>query len=485
MRSAAIQSPSPFVGQPGGEMESVTERGPAGLVRRTWVGRLAVLGVVSFLVAMLWPPGMAFSTPASGRTRVLAPSFGVPDLGRSLLNPAPGAGTTPALAVHTNVPSPGSTSSQLVGDACTSASNCWAVGTYDNVAGATLNQALHWNGTAWSQATTPNPGGTASGDRSGLRRIACPSSTRCWAVGDYKPSGGAQLNQILRWNGTAWSQATTPNPGGTTSSSQSQLLGVYCTSTSNCWAVGAYVNGSGATLNEILRWNGSQWSKVKAPQPGGISSPDDASELLEVACSSGSNCKAVGVYGNSSGALLNEGLRWNGTKWSTVPMPDPGTTASAAVNLLLSVSCTSATNCWAVGVYIKYDATKAALNEILHWNGTRWALVKAPHPGLAGNNQGSLLQNVRCTSASNCWAVGQYQNLSAAIVNQALHWNGNTWSLVSTPNPGGTGNSSDSSMLQGVDCGAASSCWAVGSYKSGSNTLNEALRWKGGRWSVG
>ena len=425
-------------------MESVTERGPAGLVRRTLVGRLAVLGVVSFLVAMLWPPGMAFSTPASGRTRVLAPRYGVPDLGRSLLNPAPGAGSTPALAVHTNVPSPGSTSSQLVGDAC-----------------------------------------TASGDRSELRRIACPSSTRCWAVGDYKPSGGAQLNQILRWNGTTWSQATTPNPGGTTSSSQNQLLGVYCTSTSNCWAVGAYVNGSGATLNEILRWNGSQWSKVKAPQPGGISSPDDASELLEVACSSGSNCKAVGVYGNSSGALLNEGLRWNGTKWSTVPMPDPGTTASAAVNLLLSVSCTSATNCWAVGVYIKYDTSKAVLNEILHWNGTKWALIKAPHPGLSGNNQGSLLQNVRCTSASNCWAVGEYQNLSAAIVNQALHWNGNTWSLVSTPNPGGTGNSSDSSMLQGVDCSTASSCWAVGSYKSGGSTLNEALRWKGGSWSVG
>src|SRR5205823_4823102 len=194
MRSAAIQSPSLFVGNQGGKMESVTERGPAGLVRRTLVGRLAVLGVVSFLVAMLWPPGMAFSTPASGRTRVLAPRYGVPDLGRSLLNPAPGAGSTPALAVHTNVPSPGSTSSQLVG--------------------------------------------------------------------------------------------------------------VSCTSTSNCWAVGAYVNGSGATLNEILRWNGSQWSKVKAPQPGGISSPDDASELLEVACSSGSNCKAVGVYGNSSGALL-------------------------------------------------------------------------------------------------------------------------------------------------------------------------------------
>src|SRR5437762_162496 len=124
-------------------MKSVTKRSPAGLVRRTRAGRLAVLGVVSFLVTMLGTPGLAFSSPA----------------------------------------------------------------------------------------TTPNPGGTASGDRSELRRIACPSSTRCWAVGDYKPSGGAQLNQILRWNGTAWSQATTPNPGGTTTGSQNQLLGVYCTST--------------------------------------------------------------------------------------------------------------------------------------------------------------------------------------------------------------------------------------------------------------
>jgi len=100
-------------------------------------------------------------------------------------------------------------------------------------------------------------GGTTSGDSSTLERIACPSSTRCFAVGEYKPSGGAELNQILRWDGTTWSQATTPNPGGTTSTSQNQLVGVSCTSTSNCWAVGRYKNLNGALVNEALHWNGT------------------------------------------------------------------------------------------------------------------------------------------------------------------------------------------------------------------------------------
>jgi hypothetical protein len=48
------------------------------------------------------------------------------------------------------VPSPG-LSSSLQGVTCTSARNCWAVGSYDHGAGP-LNHALHWDGTSWSSA---------------------------------------------------------------------------------------------------------------------------------------------------------------------------------------------------------------------------------------------------------------------------------------------------------------------------------------------
>jgi len=59
--------------------------------------------------------------------------------------------------------------SALSGVFCTSANNCWAVGNFDSItSGATLNEVLHWDGTKWSQAKVPSPGGNALGDVSGL-----------------------------------------------------------------------------------------------------------------------------------------------------------------------------------------------------------------------------------------------------------------------------------------------------------------------------
>lgn len=44
-----------------------------------------------------------------------------------------------------------------------------------------------------------------------------------------------------------------------TPGSASVLKAVTCTKSANCWAVGFYeVNG--ATLNQILHWNGKHWS---------------------------------------------------------------------------------------------------------------------------------------------------------------------------------------------------------------------------------
>jgi hypothetical protein len=74
------------------------------------------------------------------------------------------ASSTSARGLPRAVPDPGPTSDELGGAACPSASRCWAVGSYNNAAGAGLNEALYWNGATWSQASTPNPGGTLSGD---------------------------------------------------------------------------------------------------------------------------------------------------------------------------------------------------------------------------------------------------------------------------------------------------------------------------------
>jgi len=50
---------------------------------------------------------------------------------------------------------------------------------------------------------------------------------------------------------------------------------------------------------------------------------------------------------------------------------------------------------------------------------------------------GSFLDGVTATSATNAWAVGT--NFTSSLVDDTLilHWNGKAWSRVTSPNPGG------------------------------------------------
>ena len=402
---------------------------------------------------------------------------------------APIVGVAPAVPAAAgtagpSVPAPGQ-SSILFGVTCPSSSDCWAVGRYRDVNGAGLNQILHWNGSAWSLVFAPEPGGTTAVAFNSLYGVACASASDCWAVGAYFNASGVQFNQALRWNGTRWSLVSTPQPGIVRS-----LAGVRCTSGSSCWAVGAYRNTSNATLNQALRWNGTKWSLVSTPQPGGTATSGNFSELNGIGCTSASNCWAGGDYRTASITTapdLNQALRWNGTTWSLVSTPQPAGTAAGDTNELGGVSCTSSSDCWAVGVDANLGS-RTFLNQALHWDGSTWALVTTPDPDGTGGGATNGLNAVTCTSASNCWAVGSYGQISGGsgvVVNQALRWDGSTWSLVTTPDPGGL-NNTDGNVLYAVRCAGTTSCLAVG-YVSvgGGSAQNQALFWNGSTWSSG
>ena len=122
--------------------------------------------------------------------------------------------------------------SRLQGVSCTSATACTAVGSYYNSAGERVTLAERWNGTGWKIQSTPNPTG---GQHNSLQGISCTSATACTAVGNYVNSAGKLVTLAERWNGTAWTVQSTPNPSG---AGGSYLKGVSCTSATACTAVG-------------------------------------------------------------------------------------------------------------------------------------------------------------------------------------------------------------------------------------------------------
>ncbi len=330
------------------------------------------------------------------------------------------------------VPSPGGTApgdlSQLYGIGCPAARNCWAVGLYFHH-GAELNEALHWDGRKWSRVATPTPGGTLSQDFNELFDVSCTSAASCWAVGDYGRSGSGQmgLNQALRWNGRKWSRVATPDPGGTSPGDFNVVQSIRCLSATSCLAVGTYGSLDGYQ-NQALRWNGRKWSRLTTPNPGGTST-GDINMLVSLTCASPASCWAAGNYGTDqpSSLSLNELLHWNGRTWSRAAAPNPDGTGSGANNKLSGAFCSSARNCWAVGSYGSISGG-ALLNEALHWNGTRWSKVSVPDPGGTADGDASWLLAARCVTRSDCWAVGFQAENGGADKNEVLHWNGTRWS---------------------------------------------------------
>src|SRR5689334_2128594 len=84
-----------------------------------------------------------------------------------------------------------------------------------------------------------------------------------------------------------------------------------------------------------------------------------------------------------------------------------------------------------------------------------------------------VLLGVSCPTATRCVAVGAQgtgDSLYGGTASLAEHWSGDHWSVVSTPNPSGAAYVSPNA----VDCPTPTSCFAVGSYTSG-DTWNHTL----------
>jgi hypothetical protein len=109
-------------------------------------------------------------------------------------------------------PSP-SDQNYLTGVDCISASDCWASG-YSVVVGHTDDTLIeHWDGSAWSIVATPN---VSSSVQNILAGLACTSSSDCWAVGNADTQTLAEHGTIPQAPTTTTMTSTPPVEGQTT-----------------------------------------------------------------------------------------------------------------------------------------------------------------------------------------------------------------------------------------------------------------------------
>jgi hypothetical protein len=337
---------------------------------------------------------------------------------------------------------------QLYDVTAISSSSAWAVGKhyYAESPGAESTLAEHWNGTAWEVVPTPNAtdvvNGTAKNQGNRLNAVTAISGSNIWAVGAHGTIGEnseatfVPLKTLVEhWNGTAWQIITSPNVGTT----RNELNGLVAFSASNIWAVGSYSNGSLDGHHDrplAAHWNGTAWKTVAVPSYG------TSSRLYGVAKIPGtSKLWAVGEYekvnattgAQTSGALIE---KWNGSSWSVAAT----TSNSEKLNSVTAISSSSA---FAVG------------DSVMRWNGTSWNVMSNALP--SNNGYAAELESVTRAPNGNLLAAGwriDPQTLDYSTVIE--RWDGSTWSVVPSPNQGG-------SRLYGIAKAPNSTrVWAVG-----------------------
>ena len=325
--------------------------------------------------------------------------------GRLAVPGAPGAGRAAAspCGSFSVVASPAS-SGELTDAAFVSAGEWWAVGNVGSALHANRTLIVRFDGSAWSVVASPNQG-TLNNGLNGVSMIGGAG----WAVGFYQAGGYQPL--ALRWHGTQWSlnsPAAFP--------SDSLFTGVDTLADGTAWAVGFQTTKAGTRSTLIEHASGGTWTPVASPNVAG--STDNT--LMAVSGTQATGLWAVGYWLSPAG-LRPLVLRYDTTKPSPSWVLVGGVPSVGQVDTVLTgVDVRTTSNVWAVGYGNEGGADRPLA---LHWNGSTWTSSPVPDAGLLRQVSAVATGNVWAAGAYYNASLQRYQTL-------VVHFDGTAWTTV-------------------------------------------------------
>jgi hypothetical protein len=326
-------------------------------------------------------------------------------------------------------------SGSLAGVSCVDPTDCTGVGADDNGQPFFVTESGGVWGTA-TQLAWPTGSGSFSA-------ISCPSIGNCTAVGagEDDPAFTTEPIYATETNGT-WGPVT-ETPGGTSITGLGEftdLSGVSCADALDCTAVGDTGDMGGNVPVYATETDGT-WSAIQT-----FSANTSEGNLTAVSCGDASDCTAAGNL--SIGDTVPGWVTETGGTWGT---PTEIADTPSGFGTFSGLSCSSATNCIAVGRDNHQEPVEATETGGV-WGAATEVLGS---PGGSGS-----FSSVSCPAAAACTAVGSdgsgepiYEVDSAGV-----------WGAPTEV----TGASGGSASFAGVSCTQSTDCTAVGVDGSGN-----------------
>jgi hypothetical protein len=283
---------------------------------------------------------------------------------------------------------------------------------------------LVWTGTRWEGGTPPDAGWGSQ--TAAVQPPLAGNGTAADPIRFHAPGG--QIG-ALTWNGTQWiTQPTTvlTDPSLTGDGSSAAPLGVA---------------SQGATLGQVLKWNGTSWA------PGNDDVDFGAGPLAVSSRLSGNGTPASPLDIAGQGAAVGQVLKWNGTNWA--PADDQGASYLAGPGIVVNGTQISASDpvvgnevvgaTPGGGLVRSGDGTLnlpytlglptagVAPGQVMQWNGNAWVPQHLPSQNISLNGAYGLTVTPATGAVFTIGLPPGSQN------GQVLRWNGNFWAPQSLP----------------------------------------------------
>ena len=177
----------------------------------------------------------------------------------------------------------------------------YAGGTFTQIGSLTANRVARWAGAAW-QALAPGPGAGLNGT---VNAVAVAANGDVYVGGSFTQAGSVFANRVAKWNGTAWSALGTGVDAMTTSAGPA-VDALAVAPNGDVYAVGSFAQAGGITVNNIAKWNGSNWSALGT----GTNYPAQA-----LAIAPNGDVYIGGGFAEAGGITARGIAHWNGTAW--------------------------------------------------------------------------------------------------------------------------------------------------------------------------
>lgn len=296
---------------------------------------------------------------------------------------------------------------------------------------STTTNAGDTNCGTWQVTPAPLPPQAARGI---VRDIVAVSANDAWAVGDWNGTVDGTYQSfalVLRWDGASWTVVDVPQPAPCGVCHNLALWAVDATGPNDVWVAGGAVkqapDGFVGTHVLVMHFDGSSWTVMNTP----IFSGGSGDIVWGIDAIASDN---VWFFGDAHPLPVQPqpalALHWDGSGFDIVPVPQVNnqTSGFGNGNSLRAGSALNANDIWAVGAAGDGDSLSCNLSQIHRWNGSQWVHVPSGPPN--GCNYHDL-EAVVALGPDDAWAGGDY--FDGAYHGLALHWDGSSWSQVSTP----------------------------------------------------